>query len=136
MSDSFFSKPLLTPSTMLFTSWRMVPLMALASRDSLAGAKLSLPLSLLTLTRADWASDSVPPVPLTEIWSSLIATSTPAGTAIGIFPIRDIFGYSFNAASGHVAQHFTTDTGGARLAVGHHALGRGDDGHAQAVLDL
>jgi hypothetical protein len=75
---------------MLFTSWRMVPLIALASRDSLAGTKLSLPPSLVTLTRAFWASSSVPPVPLTLIWSSLICTSTPCGTATGIFPTRDI----------------------------------------------
>src|SRR5512133_3995870 len=111
----------------------MVPLMALASRDSFAGAKLSLPPSLVTLTSALRASASVPPAPLTLIWSSLIATSTPCGTAIGIFPIRDIVWF---LPSGDVAEHFAADTGGARLAVGHHALRRGDDGHAQAVLDL
>ena len=33
-------------------------------------------------------------------------------------------------------QHFATDAGGARLAVGHYALGRGDDGHTEAVHDL
>jgi hypothetical protein len=37
---------------------------------------------------------------------------------------------------GHVAEDFAADAGLARLAVGHHALGRGDDGHAQAVHDL
>jgi hypothetical protein len=36
-------------------------------------------------------SDSVPPLPLTLIWSSLMATSTPWGTATGIFPTRDMF---------------------------------------------
>src|SRR6478735_7753377 len=128
-----FSKPLVTPSTMLFTSWRMVPLMALASRDSLAGSNDSLPSLLDTFTSAFWASDSVPPAPLTLIWSSLICTSTPWGTATGIFPTRDIC-RSFPL--GHVAEHFAADTGGTRLAVGHHALGGGDDGHAQPVLDL
>src|SRR3990172_5682636 len=118
---------------MLFTSWRMVPLIALASRDSFAGAKLSLPPSLVTFTSSFCASDRLPPVPLTLIWSSLIDTSTPCGTATGIFPTRDIFS-SF--PSGDVAKNFATDTGRTRLAVGHHALGRGDDGHAQAVLDL
>ena len=33
-------------------NWRMVPLIALAARESFAGAKLSLPASLVTLTRA------------------------------------------------------------------------------------
>src|SRR5690606_26180183 len=38
--------------------------------------------------------------------------------------------------SGDVAQHFATDTGRARLAVGHHTLGGGDDRDAEAVLHL
>ena len=38
--------------------------------------------------------------------------------------------------SGDVAGHFAADAGSASLAVGHHALGGGDDGNAQAVLDL
>src|SRR5690606_35095165 len=36
----------------------------------------------------------------------------------------------------NVAQHFAAHAGGARLAIGHHAAGRGNDGHAQAVHDL
>src|SRR5688572_11089330 len=118
---------------MLFTSWRMVPLMALASRESLAGTKLSLPPSLVTLTREFRASDRLPPVPFTLIWSSLIDTSTPCGMATGIFPTRDIFWFP---PLGDVAEHFAAGTGSAGLAVGHHALGRRDDRHAQAVLDL
>src|SRR5213592_1898332 len=111
----------------------MVPLMALASRDSLAGSKESLPSLLATLTSAFCTSDSVPPAPLTLIWSSLIDTSTPCGTATGIFPTRDIF---LSFPLGDVAEDFATDTGCAGLAVGHHALGRRDDRHAQAVLHL
>src|SRR6478735_5532293 len=118
---------------MLFTSWRIVPLMALASRDSLAGSNDSLPSLLTTLTSAFCASDSVPPVPLTLIWSSLTCTSTPCGTETGIFPTRDMSG-SF--LLGDVAEHFAAHAGGARLAVRHHALGGGDDRDAQAVHDL
>src|SRR3954469_19156357 len=103
---------------MLFTSWRIVPLMALASRDSLAGSNDSLPSLLDTLTSAFCASDSWPPAPLTLIWSCLICTSTPWGTATGIFPIRDIVPLPLC----DVAEHFATDAGCARLAVGHHAL--------------
>src|SRR3990167_1010524 len=102
---------------MLFTSWRMVPLMALASRDSFAGRNVSLPPSFVTLTRWFTASDSAPPEPFTLIWSSLIATSTPCGTATGIFPTRDI---SAVPSSGDVAQDFAADAGGTGLAVGHH----------------
>src|SRR6516165_4685664 len=38
--------------------------------------------------------------------------------------------------SGDDAQHLTTLAGGARLAVGHHALGRRDDHRAHAAEDL
>src|SRR3954470_9090121 len=117
---------------MLFTSWRMVPLMALASRESLAGANDSLPSLLTTLTSAFCASDSWPPAPFTLIWSSLTCTSTPCGTATGIFPMRDISVPSLR----DVAEDFAADAACARLAVGHHALGRRDDRHAEAVLDL
>src|SRR5690349_3076076 len=118
---------------MLFTSWRMVPLMALASRDSFAAANVSLPPSFVTFTSSVCARESEPPLPLTLIWSSLMATSTPVGTATGIFPTRDIF---LILPLGDVAQHFATDTGSTCLAVRHHALRRGHDRHAQAVHDL
>jgi len=49
---SFFSKPLVTPTTMLLTNWRMVPLIALASRDSLAGKKVMLAASFWMVTKA------------------------------------------------------------------------------------
>src|SRR5574343_674430 len=111
----------------------MVPLMALASRESLAGTKLSLPPSLLTLTSALAATASWPPAPLTLIWSSLMDTSTPAGTVTGIFPTRDI---SSLLPLCDVEQHFAADTGSTRFAIGHHTLGGGDDGHAQAIHDL
>src|SRR5574343_62953 len=111
----------------------MVPLMALASRESLAGTKLSLPPSLFTLTSALAATASWPPAPLTLIWSSLMDTSTPAGTVTGIFPTRDI---SSLLPLSDVAQHFATDSGSTCFAVSHHTLGGGDDGHAQAIHDL
>src|SRR6218665_1277723 len=130
---SFFSKPLLTPSTMLLTNWRSVPLIALAWRDSLAGSKRSLPSLLVTFTSTFWGSDSVPPAPLTAIWSSFTDTSTPAGMVTGIFATRDIAVSPPCCGSGHVAQQFATDAGSARLAIGHYALGRGDNGLTQPV---
>jgi hypothetical protein len=63
---SFFSKPLLTPPTMLATRARMVPLIASASAESLAGLKLSLPASfLVTATSGFSLRTSVPLLPLT-----------------------------------------------------------------------
>src|SRR3990167_1690781 len=121
---------------MLLTNWRIVPLMALASRDSLAGSKLSLPSLLDTFTSAFCASDRAPPVPLTEIWSSFTDTSTPAGMVTGIFPTRDISVSPQCRGLGHIAQHFATDTGSTRFAIGHNALGGGDNGHTQTVHDL
>src|SRR3989344_4945659 len=121
---------------MLLTNWRIVPLMALASRDSLAGSKLSLPSLLDTFTSAFCASDRAPPVHLTEIWSSFTDTSTPAGMVTGIFPTRDISVSPQCRGLGHVAEHFATDTGSTRLAISHHALGRRDNCHTQTVHDL
>src|SRR3954471_2757019 len=106
--------------------------MALASRDSLAGANVSLPSLLTTFTSAFCVSDSVPPAPLTLIWSALTCTSTPWGTATGIFPMRDISVPSLR----DVAEDFAADAGGAGLAVRHHALRRGHDRDAHAVLHL
>ena len=79
------------------------------------------------------ARDSVRDLPLTLIWSCLISTVTPSGRATGIFPTRDI---TDSFPLGDVAQHFAAHARGARLAIGHHALGGGDDGNAHAVHDL
>src|SRR3978361_1029213 len=128
-SVSFFSKPLLTPLTMLLTRARIVPLMALASMLSLAGANDNTAPSLRTSTRALARRTRVPPVPLTVICSFVTDTSTPCGTVIGIFPTRDIARISLR----DVAKDFATDTGSASLAIGHDALRSRDDRHAQAV---
>src|SRR6187431_432132 len=129
---SLRSKPLVTPLTMFATRARMVPLIASASALSLAAVKLTLPPSFLTATSGLTLRVNVPWAPLTLICSAFTDTSTPCGTAIGIFPTRDIACLPL----GHVAKDFAADTGSACLAVGHHALRRGDDGHTEAVLDL
>src|SRR3569832_1734881 len=118
---------------MLFTSWRIVPLMAVASRESLAGSNDSLPSLLTTLTSAFCDSDNWPPAPFTLIWSVLICTSTPCGTSTGIFPTRDICS---SQSLGDVADDFAADAARASLADGHHATERGHDGDAEAGLHL
>src|SRR5512139_534543 len=119
---------------MLASRARVVPLIVSASTLSLAGTTCSTPASLRTLTSGLSERDSVPWAPLTLTWSAAIDTSTPWGTATGIFPTRDMA--RIPSRSGDVAEHFATDAAGARLAVGHHASRRRDDGHAQAVHDL
>ena len=59
--------PCVTPLTMLLTSARSVPDIALASRLSLAGSNVSVPLSFSTFTRPLRAWDSVPSGPFTVI---------------------------------------------------------------------
>src|SRR5690606_40922027 len=73
----------------------------------------------------DWSSDVcssdlgsaaraiVPRGPFTEMVPLPRLTSTPFGTGIGYFAIRDI------AFSGHDAENFAAHAVGARLAVGH-----------------
>jgi len=65
--ESFFSKPLATPSTILDSKARIVPLMALACGLSLAGSTCKNPASLLMLTRGLAARTKVPLLPLTVI---------------------------------------------------------------------
>merc|ERR1712230_357962 len=128
---SFFSKPLVTPLTMLLTRARRVPDIAFASRLSSATSKLSEPLLLTTLTFlvSGWVKE--PSGPLTVICSAVMVASAPFGSATGILPTRDIL-----HSLGHVANHFATDTGCACFAISHHAARRGHDCHTQAVHDV
>ena len=75
---------------MLLTSARIVPDIASASGESLAGVNISLPSSFLTETSGLTGRTSVPSEPLTLIDSCPAVTSTPLGMAIGIFPTRDM----------------------------------------------
>src|SRR5689334_2844882 len=116
---------------MLLTSARRVPDIAFDSRESSITSNDSVPLLFSTLTRPFSGWVRVPSGPLTVIDDALIATSVPAGTAIGILATRDIV-YSLS----HVAKHFATDAGCTCFTVGHHTLRGRDDCDAQAVHDL
>src|SRR6266571_5615969 len=115
---------------MLLTSARRVPDIAFDSRLSLTTSKVRVPPLFSTFTRPFRGWDSEPSGPLTVIAAAVIATSAPAGTAIGILATRDIV-HSLS----HVANHFAADTGGARFAVRHDALRGRHDRHAQTVHD-
>src|SRR5215831_3463449 len=119
---------------MFAVSARSVPDMAFASSDSPTASNVRLSPSFAIFTSPRRRCDSVPRGPLMESASAASVASTPLGSVTGYFAMRDMAGRS--SVSGDNAQHFATDPGGARLAVGHHALGGGDDGDAQPVHDL
>src|ERR1044071_2944058 len=113
---------------MLATSARIVPCIAPAS--AFAALKVSVSPDCSMLTVGPNRRDSEPSGPLTEISPPAIVTSTLAGSLIGLLPIRDI---SLGSPSGNDAKHFAADPGGARLAIGHHAVRRRYDGDPQPV---
>src|SRR5262245_8346092 len=129
-SPSFFSKPLVTPVTMLATSARIVPDMALAWFELPSALKTMLSPSFFTSTFGSAARAMVPSGPLMAIWPPTRFTSTPLGSGTGYFAIRDM------ATSGDDAQHFAADAVGTGLAIGHDAARSREDRHAQAVHDL
>src|SRR6185295_10601469 len=77
------------------------------------------------------ASDSSPLAPLTLTTLAATEAVTPVGSSTGRFATRLIC-----FSLGHDAEHFAALPDGPRLFVGHHALGRGDDGGTQTALDL
>ena len=103
---AFFSKPLLTPVTMLFTSARVVPAKALADLPPFLGAKVRTLSSCFTSTSPWmlWLSSPLPP--LTEIPPSFRVTVTPPGISIGAFATRRHIGNSLENS----AEHFAADT--------------------------
>src|SRR6185436_17659521 len=130
-SESFFSQPLVTPVTILATSARIVPDMASAWFELPSALHLSVSPSFSMPTFGSIGRATVPSGPLMEISTGEIFTSTPLGTGMGFFAMRDMAGSLRDDAD-----DFAADAGGARLAVGHHATGGRNDRHAQAVHDV
>src|SRR5688572_6339682 len=128
---SFFWKPSFTPFTMFATLARIVPESALAAWLSSAAAKVTWLFSSFTTTSRVIGCVSVPSGPFTVTADSSTVICTLSGTATGYFAIRDMVGGSLD----HHAEHFAADAGLARAPIGHHALGRGDDGHTEPVHD-
>src|SRR5688572_15957363 len=120
-----FSKPLVTAVTMLATSARMVPDMALAWRELPSALHSSVSPLFSTATLGSAARAMVPSGPLTEICPAATLTSTPLGTGMGNFAMRDMATVSIGcgcwASSGDDAEDFAADAVGAGLAVGHYA---------------
>src|SRR6266581_7841469 len=68
--------------------------------------------------------------PFTVILCPSSVAVTPLGNATGFLPMRDIA-----RLLPHHREHFAAHPGGARFAVGHQALRRAQNRHAEAVLD-
>src|SRR6266496_3209057 len=128
-SVSFFSKPAVTPLTMFATSARSVPCIGLAASFAALHTSVS---PLFSIDRSlPYVRVSEPSGPLIVIAPGASVTSTFAGSGIGWLPMRDIAVSC--SRSGDDAKNFAPDTGGARLAVGHHAARRRDDRDAEPV---
>src|SRR5579862_6907762 len=118
---------------MLATSAREVPHSARASLVSLRGSTLTPSAPTLTRTSPCSTSCMAPLGPFTlTVWPSTLAV-TPEGTATGFFPTRDMACSSVSLE--YRAEDLPAHIGVAGIVVGHHALGGGQDRHAQAVVD-
>src|SRR5262245_41680292 len=80
-------------------------------------------------------SDRVPLAPFTVTPSAATVVVTPCGTSMIFLATRDMT-KSPAMCSGDDAEHFAALAGRARLLVGHHTLGGGDDDGAHATQYL
>src|SRR6478609_2965113 len=115
---------------MFATSERVRPCSARCSPRLVGRVTISSPSTCSTVMSRWILSNSSPRGPLTVTRSGSIATVTPAGTGMGLRPIR------LMPASPHLRHDLATDALAARLVTGHDALGRRDDRRAEATLDL
>src|SRR5665647_2718434 len=116
---------------MFASNARIVPDIASACVESFCVLHNRLSPSRTTLTSPDKACLRVPNGPFTEISFAANATSTPLGTTTGFLATLDML-----TSLRDYAQHFTTNTIGARFAVGHQTFGSRHDGNTQAIHNL
>src|SRR5687767_6995142 len=102
---------------------RYMPWSALSWASLPARSSLSTPPSTLAVTPPVSLRTSSPFGPFAVTVLPSVVTVTPEGTGIGILPTRDM-------GLPDLAEDFAADAGGTRLAVGHHAARRGQDGDA------
>src|SRR5688572_9097807 len=116
---------------MLATSARMVPDMALAWFELPSALHFSVSPSFSMPTFGSIGRAITPSGPFTEISPCAMLTSTPLGTGIGYFAMRDMV-----VSLGDDAENFAADAGSARLAVGHNTARGRHDRHAQSIHHL
>src|SRR5690606_12700132 len=128
--SSSLRNPSVTPVIMLATSERTSPCIERARRESSWRSTRIWSPSWRTVTCSGTSRCSSPLGPFTVTVAPSMRTSTPPGTAMGAFPIRDI---SF--PSPDVAEDLTTDALATCLAVGHETPARGEHGDAEPTED-
>src|SRR5688572_31374655 len=115
---------------MLATSVRVRPCSALCCASSDGRFTRIWPSSSASAI-SSWSERLISPFgPFTVILCPSICALTPLGSGTGFLPIRDIV----RPLPDH-REDFTAHAGGAGFAVGHEALRRAEDRHAEAVLD-
>src|SRR5205814_2164009 len=102
---------------------------------SLSGSILTPPSSTLAETSPCSTTLSSPFGPFSLTVCPATLAVTPEGMGTGFFPTRDMTSFSFGCSLEHRAEDFAADIGVARIMIGHDALGRRDDGDAEAVVD-
>src|SRR5262245_57007406 len=124
---------------MLLSSARTNPCSALTLRSSLALVTTTCPLSTVTPIPGVNVQSNLPSGPFTDTTGPATLTSTPAGTAIGLFPMRDIASSSLFLNSPtrpslpDRAEDFTAKACFAGRLVRHDALRGRQNGHPDAV---
>src|ERR1700688_31887 len=136
--SSCFEKPVETPCTALASSARSSPCLERSGPLSPLRATVTTPSpSIATGKPSKSGCCTLPFGPSAMNWPSFNSTRVPLGTAIGIFPIRDMARLSYSLPE--LAQQLAAEAPLARLAVGQQPLRRRHDPDAEAVahrLDL
>src|SRR3954471_16823502 len=108
---------------------RVRPCRARCSPRSVGRVTRIWPSSSLTSIARALASESSPLGPFTLTCSAAMLTSTPSGTAMGCFPIRDM-------GLPDPRHQLAADARAAGVVAAHHAAGGGDDRGAHAAQHL
>src|SRR3954471_3959147 len=108
---------------------RVRPCRARCSPRSVGRVTRIWPSSSLTSIARALASESSPLGPFTLTCSAAMLTSTPSGTAMGCFPIRDM-------GLPDPRHQLATDARAAGIVAAHYAAGGGDDRGAHAAQHL
>ena len=123
---------------MLLTSARVVPAMALPNRRALGCEGQRVVVLDFTSTSggaATWTVRPCRPSPSARGRRQDL-TSTPLGSATGLFAILDMFKYLLKNPLEDGAEHLAADAGSAGGAIGHHALVGGHDGDTETAAHL
>src|SRR5262249_40304642 len=128
--SSLRSKPSFTPVTMFAISARARPCSARTFRSSPLREMTSWLFSILALSPAGIGCDSLPLGPSARTTAPSRFSFTPWGMLTGWRPTRD-----WRALLPHVGEASPADLLLARVAIGHHAPRRRDQGHAHPGQD-